>query len=71
MREWALSRRESEVIILIAEGYQSKEIAKRLGLTHSTVKSYVNNIFQKLGARSRAEAVAIYLSRFYLASHKN
>jgi LuxR family maltose regulon positive regulatory protein len=53
-----LTARESEVLILIAEGISNQEIAARLFIEVSTVKSYVNRIFRKLGVESRMQAVA-------------
>jgi len=50
-------QREQEVLRLIAEGLSNKEIAFRLGLSERTVAFHVSNILQKLGARSRTEAV--------------
>ena len=54
----SLSERECEVLRLIAAGRSNKEIAFELFLATGTVKKHANNIFGKLGARSRTQAVA-------------
>jgi DNA-binding NarL/FixJ family response regulator len=54
-----LTRRELEVLQLIADGLTSGPIAARLWLSVETVKSHVCAIHTKLGATSRAHAVAI------------
>jgi DNA-binding NarL/FixJ family response regulator len=56
-----LTPREADVLERIADGRTNPEIAAELFLTVPTVKSYVNQLFQKLGVRSRAEAVALVL----------
>ncbi|MBI9045956.1 MAG: hypothetical protein JEZ06_15800 [Anaerolineaceae bacterium] len=53
-----LSQRELEVLYLIAEGLTNKEIASRLFLSLNTVKVHSRNIYAKLDAHHRAEAVA-------------
>jgi DNA-binding NarL/FixJ family response regulator len=50
-----ITRRELEVITLIAEGLGNREIAARLGIREQTVKNHVNRIMTKLGARRRVE----------------
>ncbi len=55
----ALSPREREVLALLAEGASNKEIAHALALSIHTVKFHVAAVTEKLGARSRVEAVAI------------
>src|SRR5438132_10186453 len=52
-----LTRREREVLPLLAAGMTNKEIAARLGVTDHTVKFHVNGILGKLGAVTRTEAV--------------
>ncbi len=54
--EERLSVRESEVLGLIAKGYKNAEVAQKLGLTPSTIGTYVREIYQKLGISSRAQA---------------
>lgn len=53
-----LSERELEVLGLVAAGLTNREIAHRLFITVGTVKRHINNIYGKLEARHRAEAVA-------------
>jgi DNA-binding CsgD family transcriptional regulator len=54
-----LSRRELEVLSLVAEGRSTREIARTLWITEETVKTHVRRVLQRLGARTRAHAVAI------------
>jgi NarL family two-component system response regulator LiaR len=54
-----LSEREREVLALLAQGLSNKEIAERLFLSVATVKYHVRVLLSKLGATSRAEAVAL------------
>lgn len=51
-----LSEREREVLRLLAEGLTNREIAERLYLAEGTVKNYVTNILNKIGARDRTQA---------------
>jgi LuxR family maltose regulon positive regulatory protein len=53
-----LTRREREVFELMRQGLGNREIAKTLWISESTVKLHVHHVLQKLGARSRTEAVA-------------
>ena len=52
-----LTPREVEVLGLIAAGLSNNEIAQQLVLSHATVKTHINRIFYKTGARDRAQAV--------------
>jgi DNA-binding NarL/FixJ family response regulator len=51
-----LSRREKEILALVAEGLRNKEIAGRLKLSEKTVKNHVSNILKALQVNSRTEA---------------
>jgi DNA-binding NarL/FixJ family response regulator len=53
-----LTAREREVLELVAEGLNQKEIAGRLVISPKTVGAHIEHIFAKLGVRSRAQAVA-------------
>ncbi len=53
-----LSRREREVLVLVADGLSDREIAERITVSHHTVHRHVANIRHKLGSGSRAAAVA-------------
>lgn len=53
----ALSRREREVLSLVAEGLNNRAIASRLYISENTVKNHVRNIHEKLGVHNRMEAV--------------
>jgi WD40 repeat protein/serine/threonine protein kinase len=55
--EAQLTQREHEILRLIVDGLANKEIAQRLTLTLGTVKWHVNQIYGKLGVRSRVQAI--------------
>jgi two-component system, NarL family, response regulator LiaR len=56
-----LTEREREVLALMVEGLNNTQIAGRLTVSPSTIKSHVSNILSKLGVTSRTEAVALAL----------
>ena len=56
----SLSAREEQVLQCLASGYQYKEIADELNIGTETVRTYIRRIYEKLHARSAAEAVAKY-----------
>lgn len=53
-----LTRRQMEVILLVARDMSDREVASNLGLSVSTVKNHMNQIITRLGVRSRTGAVA-------------
>lgn len=59
--DFALTERELDVLTLLAEGVNNRQIAERLVISVSTAKFHVSSILSKLGAASRTEAVAIAL----------
>jgi two-component system, NarL family, response regulator DevR len=54
----SLTEREYEVLQLMTQGMDNREIASRLSVAYPTVRSHVRKVLEKLGARSRLEAVA-------------
>lgn len=62
----ALSRRETEILRLMAGGYNNREIAEALHTTEGTVKNHVSNILSKLGVRDRTRAVLKALELGYI-----
>jgi DNA-binding CsgD family transcriptional regulator len=61
--EQSLSEREREILQLLAEGYHTEEVARRIGLSVETVKSDTKRVIAKLQADTRTHAVAIALRR--------
>ena len=57
-----LSPRERQILELLAEGWSGAEIAQQLYLSSETVRTHVRNAVQKLGARTRTQAVALVLT---------
>jgi len=66
--EHNLSPRETEVLTLAAQGLTNKEIAYRLGISDRTVQFHMNSIFNKTGANSRTEVVALAVRHGWVAS---
>jgi len=61
--EAPLSRRETQILQMVAYGSTTKEVAHDLGISPHTVKTHLERIFEKLGANDRAQAVAIAIRR--------
>ncbi len=57
----ALSMREKQVLAMVVMGFTNGEIARKLYVTESTVKSHLSSAFRKLGVRSRNEAARLIL----------
>jgi len=56
-----LTPREEEILKLLAQGYVTKEIADKLGISYYTSQTHLKNIYEKLHVRSKTEAVLKYL----------
>jgi DNA-binding NarL/FixJ family response regulator len=63
MQQMPLSARETEVLQHIARGFSNKEIAGRLHVSESTIRTYVASLLEKLGADNRTHAVNLALRR--------
>ena len=57
LNKYKLSKRELEVLTLIAQGHSNKEIAEALFLSTNTIKTHSSNIFSKLDVKRRTQAV--------------
>ena len=64
-----LSERETEVIVLAARGLSNRMIGKELHLAEATVKRHLANIYQKVGVRSRNEAVRKAITEQWIGIH--
>jgi len=58
-----LTPREEEILQLVSKGYRSKEVAENLRISAQTVETHLRNVYDKLHVRSRAAAVARFLSK--------
>ncbi len=59
----SLTPRERELLRALGSGKTNAELARQLGVSINTVKFHLRNLFDKLGARNRAQAVEIYIRR--------
>ncbi len=62
-----LTSREAEIVRLVTTGLRNAEIAERLSITEATVKTHLNNVFEKLKVRDRTE-LAVYALRHRLVA---
>src|SRR5215212_2591958 len=65
----ALSERESEIVVLAARGLSNHQIAAELNLSEATVKRHLANVYQKIGVRSRSDAVRMALVDQWIGIH--
>jgi len=64
-----LTQREDELMRLIAAGKDNREIAASLNIEEKTVKNHINNIYSKIGVRSRREAIYYMLNTMFKETH--
>ena len=65
-----MTNRETEIVRQVATGLRNAEIAERLSITETTVKTHLNHIFSKLALRDRVE-LAVYALRHGLVAGQN
>ena len=56
------SPRQSQILLLMAEGFSDKEIARAIGVAYPTVRTHIDRVFRGYGVRNRTEAVVVWLS---------
>jgi NarL family two-component system response regulator LiaR len=64
-----LTEREREVLLLLVHGKSNSEISAQLSISLATVKYHLTNIYTKLGAKSRVEAVTLALEHHLVSKH--
>lgn len=67
-QEDGLTRREREVLLLVARGLGNRRIGEELHLSTTTVKRHLSNVYEKLGVHSRGEAVSRAISEGWISS---
>lgn len=60
--EGALTKREREIALHVAEGLSNKDIARRINISDGTVKIHLHNIYQKLGVNNRTSLAALAIA---------
>jgi DNA-binding NarL/FixJ family response regulator len=66
----ALSEREREVLLMVAEGMPNKVIAQRLSISEKTVKAHLTSVFRRIGVTDRTQA-ALWVERTGLRRHES
>ena len=64
-----LTPRQAQILALAANGLSDKEIAKRLGVTHRTVRTHFEKLFHDRGIRNRSQAIALWSARSTQGHH--
>ncbi len=59
LKDLGITKRELEILALIAQGMSNREIAEKLFVSENTVKTHSSRLFDKLGAKRRTQAVQI------------
>ncbi len=57
MKKSILTNREKEIFELLIKNFSTKDIAKKLNISEKTVRNHISNTIQKLGIKSRAQAI--------------
>jgi len=60
-----ISRKEQEVIILVAQGFRNREIADKMNISEQTVKAHISNIFRKVNINNRSQLVPFAMNFRY------
>jgi DNA-binding NarL/FixJ family response regulator len=66
VNEFQLSEREKEILILLCDGLEYKEIGEKIFISPNTVKKHCINIYQKLHVNSKAQALRIAFTKGFI-----
>ena len=66
-----LSKREAQILTLIADGHSNKSIARSLCISESTAENHTHHIYEKLGVSNRAQAVAYAFAKGVVSVKKD
>jgi len=66
--EELLTKRELQILVMVAEGLYNKEIANKLGVTEKTVKNHITNLFKKIEVTDRIQAAVYAMKNGYVNS---
>lgn len=61
LSDYSLTMRESEIVLMILEGTENKALCETLSITENTLKKHLQNIYGKLGIRSKKELLCLLL----------
>ncbi len=61
--DWGITKKEQEIITLVAEGLNNKEIAEKICLSEGTVRNYLSTVLDKLELRDRTQLAVFYYQR--------
>jgi DNA-binding NarL/FixJ family response regulator len=67
LNDSGLTSRERDILPLLAEGLQNKQIARELGLSEQTVRNHLSGLYRKLGTSNRTETIAVSRRRGLLS----
>ena len=66
MNKWLLKEREFQILVLMAKNNTNKQIAEAINISIHTVKAHNTNMFRKLNAKNRTEAVVNAIKKGYI-----
>lgn len=69
VKDFDLTEREFEIVLLICQGHTNKEIASKLFITENTIKKHVLNIYKKMNIDSRSTLMKLYFENLYGKVH--
>lgn len=66
MKLGPLTERESEIVLLLADGHRGTSAAQQLGISYETIRRHINNIMNKLGTNSANDVISWYYKKYWM-----